>query len=153
MRENILSEVYAIFNPREPLRGDKFKYYVDRRSGIGRVVWEIKSSREPLKIPNIALFDREARRNDDNWEIMHKIVERRVKELGLPLQTIISEEALELAIGMSGGVIHDFIRIIRESAVNAYINKRNRIEKEDVDAYAIDLRNDYLRVLTGKDLD
>lgn len=71
----------------------------------------------------------------------------------MQLQTLISEEALELAIEMSGGVIHDFIRIIRESAVNAYENSRNRIEKADVNAYVVDLRNDYLRILTVKDFD
>lgn len=61
---------------------------------------------------------------------------------------LLSEDALELAILMSGGVIHDFIRIIRESAVNAYENNRERIEREDVDAYVVDLRNDYLRILS-----
>jgi hypothetical protein len=50
MSGNNLSELYAIFNPREPLKGDKLKYYVDRGSGLERVVWEIKSSSEPLKI-------------------------------------------------------------------------------------------------------
>lgn len=49
--------------------------------------------------------------------------------------------------------IHDFIRIIRESAVKAYENDRDRIEKEDVNAYVVDLGNDYLRILTGKDFD
>ena len=84
---------------------------------------------------------------------MREIVEKRVKEQGLQLQTLISEEALELAIGMSGEVIYDFIRIIRESAVKAYENSRNRIENEDVNAYVVALRNDYLRILTGKDFD
>lgn len=49
--------------------------------------------------------------------------------------------------------IHDFIRIIRESAVKAYENDRDRIEKEDVNAYVVDQGNDYLRILTGKDFD
>ncbi len=115
--------------------------------------WIIRFYDNDIKIPNIALFDRDANRNNANWKTMREIVEKRTKEQGLPLQTLISDEALELAIEMSGGVIHDFIRIIRESAVKAYENSRDRIEKEDVDAYVVDLRNDYLRILTGKDFD
>ena len=115
--------------------------------------WIIRFYDNDIKIPNIALFEMGGNRNDENWRIMREIVEKRTKELGLPLQTLISEEALELAIEMSGGVIHDFIRIIRESAVKAYENNRNRIEKDDVNAYVVDLRNDYLRILTGKDFD
>lgn len=90
--------------------------------------WIIRFYDNDIKIPNIALFERGGNRNDASWKIMREIVEKRLKEQRLPLQTLISEEALELAIEMSGGVIHDFIRIIRESAVNAYENKRNRIE-------------------------
>jgi len=115
--------------------------------------WIIRFYDNDIKILNIALFERGGNRNGENWRIMREIVEKRTKEQGLPLQTLVSDEALEFAIGMSGGVIHDFIRIIRESAVKAYENKRNRIEKEDVNAYVIDLRNDYLRILTGKDFD
>lgn len=115
--------------------------------------WITRFYDNDIKIPNIALFDRAANRNNANWKTMREIAEKRMREQELPLQTLISEEALELAIEMSGGVIHDFIRIIRESAVKAYENRRDRIEKEDVDAYVVDLRNDYLRILTGKDFE
>jgi len=115
--------------------------------------WITKFYDNDIKIPNIALFDRAANRNNANWKTMREIAEKRMREQELPLQTLISDEALELAIEMSGGVIHDFIRILRESTVKAYENSRDRIEKEDVDAYVVDLRNDYLRILTGKDFE
>ncbi|KYK34519.1 MAG: hypothetical protein HXS48_25240 [Theionarchaea archaeon] len=52
MKAKTLSEMYALFDPQEPLKGEKLKtYYVDRKSKIKEeVLWKIKNSRKPLKI-------------------------------------------------------------------------------------------------------
>lgn len=51
IKAKTLSEVYALFDPQKPLKGEKLKtYYVDRKSKIKEEVLWKKSSRNPLKM-------------------------------------------------------------------------------------------------------
>ena len=92
-------------------------------------------------LPNIKIFERDGELNDDNYELMEKIALNRM-DGGL-----ISDDALDLAIKSSGGILQDFIRIIRNSANVASGEEKESIEAEDVERIISDIRNDYLRGL------
>lgn len=52
------------------MKGENLKYYVERRSKIERIVWEIRSSKEPLKIIFPAI------RGNGNTTVLNKLAER-----------------------------------------------------------------------------
>lgn len=90
MRKNNLSKVYAIFNPREPLKEDKLKYYVDRGSKIERVVWEIKNSKEPLKIVYPAI------RGNGNTTELNKLADDIKREDEIFVVMFVTKDKLDL---------------------------------------------------------
>ena len=77
VKAKTLSEVYEIFDPQEPLKGEKLKtYYVDRKSKITEeILWKIKNSRRPLKI----LFP--GTRGNGNTTELNRLAEEARKEL------------------------------------------------------------------------
>ncbi len=92
-------------------------------------------------LPNIKIFERDGELNEDNYELMEKIALNRM-DGGL-----ISDDALDLAIKSSGGILQDFIRIIRNSANVASGEEKESIDREDVERIISNIRNDYLRGL------
>jgi KAP family P-loop domain. len=76
---------------------------------------------------------------------MKEIVEKRVS------LDLFTNEALEYIIEMSGGVIREFIRIVRDSAVRAIARKKSLIDK-DIAIEVIDgLKNSYQAMLSDDD--
>lgn len=108
--------------------------------------WILRFFDSKFSIPNIFLVDREGNPNSDNKNLMRDVALYRMEE------SLIDENALEYAVEMSGGVMHDFIRIIRESAAKAQVNNKKRIKKRDVELFVSDIRNDYLRPLLEEDM-
>ena len=77
MEAKNLSEVYDLFDPQEPLKGEKLKtFYVDRKTKMKEeVLWKIKSSSKPLKIIFPAI------RGNGNTTELNKLAEEAQKEL------------------------------------------------------------------------
>ena len=67
-------------------------------------------------------------------------------------EDLITEEAMNEAIKSSGGILTEFIRIIRGAANIANMENRKRIEKRDVERVVTDIRNDYIRILNKEDI-
>ncbi len=66
---------------------------------------------------------------------------------------LISEDALELAMKMSGGVFRELVRIMQDSIDYALGEERERVEIEDVEQSVTDIRNVYWRILTQTHID
>ncbi|NMG82803.1 MAG: AAA family ATPase [Methanosarcinales archaeon] len=98
-------------------------------------------------LPNMKIFERDGTLNTSNQSFMKKIALNRMDK------NLITENALNLAIENSGGLLQDFIRIIRNSANIASERENNRIEKEDIEKIISDIRNDYIRVLDKRDFE
>ena len=98
-------------------------------------------------LPNIKIFESDGTLNMSNQSFMKKIALNRMDE------GLITENALNLAIENSGGILQDFIRIIRNSANIASGREGEKIEKEDVEKIISDIRNDYIRGLNKVDFD
>jgi thiamine monophosphate kinase len=60
-------------------------------------------------------------------------------------------EALEYIIDMSGGVIREFIRIIRDSAIRAIARRKNLIDKDIAVEVINGLKNSYQAQLSDED--
>jgi hypothetical protein len=71
-----------------------------------------------------------------------------VKRVSLDLFT---NEALEYIIDMSGGVIREFIRIVRDSAVRAIARKKSLIDKDIAIEVMDGLKNSYQAMLSDED--
>jgi len=67
-------------------------------------------------------------------------------------EDLITEEAMNEAIKSSGGILTEFMRIIRDAANIANMEDRSRIEEGDVERVVIGIRNDYIRILNREDL-
>ncbi len=112
-----------------------------------KVQWILRFFDSTFSIPNIYLHDRNGNPSEENRGLMRNVALQRMEE------SLIDEDALECAIEMSGGVMHDFIRMVRESAAKAHGNGRNVIKKEDAEMVFFDTRNNYLRFLSKDDLE
>jgi hypothetical protein len=112
-----------------------------------KIQWILRFFDSKVSIPNTYLYDREGKPSKENRDLLRAVALQRFEE------SLIAEDALDYAVEMSGGVMHDFIRIIRESAAKAHGNEREKIEKEDVEMVVFDIQNDYERFLLEDDFE
>lgn len=110
---------------------------------IRPIVLQYFDDRIPL--PNIKIHNRKGEIEQTGFELMRRIALTRMEA------SLISEEALDLAVEYSAGVITEFIRIIRSSGNIADTNKKERIEKEDIEQSIAEVKNDYIRNLDQED--
>ena len=101
-----------------------------------------------IMYPSIKIHDKEGNLTDEalkNRKFMKDIFERR-GDLKL-----IEKEALELAIDMSGGVLREYIRIIRDATLNAITFAKETIDMDCVNDVIKDLKNTYRSQLSDED--
>jgi hypothetical protein len=74
-----------------------------------------------LPFPIIKLYEwgRRQEHYEPGYETMRSVVHERLKGIGLDPEDVITEEALNLLIAMSGGVMRDLILLMREASVSA----------------------------------
>ncbi|MBL7117289.1 MAG: AAA family ATPase [Candidatus Syntrophoarchaeum sp.] len=96
---------------------------------------------------NIKVHDKNSNLNSESCEVMKDVALRRMSE------DLITEEALVTAIEFSGGILTEFMRIIKDAANIANTEGRERIENEDVEHAITEIRNDYIRILSKEDLE
>jgi len=99
-----------------------------------------------VELPNIKVKKRNGEVDPDGYKVMREVALRRMEE------DLITEEAMNEAIKSSGGILTEFIRIIRGAANIANMENRKRIEKRDVERVVTDIRNDYIRILNKEDI-
>jgi len=99
-----------------------------------------------VRLPNIKVKKRNGEVDRSGYEVMREVALRRMEE------DLITEEAMDEAIKSSGGVLREFIRIIRDAANIANMEDRSRIEEGDVVRVVTDIRNDYIRILNRDDI-
>ena len=97
--------------------------------------------------PNIKINEREGVDHPypKGREFMKEIVSKRVSP------DMFEPDALEYIIDMSGGVVREFIRIIRDSAVRAITRKKDLIDKDIAKEVVNGLKNIYQAQLSDED--
>ena len=99
-----------------------------------------------VELHNVRVKKRNGEVDRSSYEVMREVALRRMEE------DLITEEAMNEAIKSSGGILTEFIRIIRGAANIANMEDRSRIEEGDVVRVVTDIRNDYIRILNRDDI-
>ena len=103
---------------------------------------------QDLFLPNIKLHEKcSDKRVSEGYLLLRNFVHARMEK------NLISEDALELAMKMSGGVFRELVRIMRDSIEYALLEEQKRVEIEDVEQAVTDIRNMYWRILTQTHVD
>lgn len=104
---------------------------------------------DDIMYPNIKVHNQDGSvdRESTDRALMKKIVAKRVNP------ELFEPEALEYIIDMSGGVLREYIRIIRDSAVTALTRGKTLIDKAVVEEVVNDLKNTYQNQLSDEDYD
>jgi len=78
-----------------------------------------------------------------------------MKEMALKRmeKDLITEEAMAEAIKSSGGILTEFVRLLRDAANIANMEDRSRIKEGDMKRVGAGIRNDYIRILAKEDLE
>ena len=101
---------------------------------------------EDIIYPNIKVHEKDGNVKETNGRtFMKQIVAKRVST------DLFTSEALEYIIDMSGGVIREFIRIIRDSAVRAIARRKTLIDKDIAVEVINGLKNSYQAQLSDED--
>lgn len=101
--------------------------------------------RRHFLLPNVKLKGRTGAIDADGWGIMREILARRISP------SLISEEARQLMIASSGGLLRGVISLGQFAAVNALGRGATKIEVEDVERAVNELRNDFIAALESTD--
>jgi len=93
---------------------------------------DFRQARERFHIeefPNIALYPRDQRDVpiESNYDLFREVVQRRIEPLGFSRNNLFAEDALNLLIQMSGGVMREFIRLVQNSLVEMHIAKAEQV--------------------------
>lgn len=101
-------------------------------------------------LPNIKLHPKgnEAMRYEPGYKMMEEVVDERLKGTGVTRQDLFSEDALNLLIKMSGGLMREFIRLVRSTVLNAVTGKADRGELDSAEASVSAMQRDYMAGIT-----
>ncbi len=99
-------------------------------------------------LPNIKLHEEGKRevRDPSGFYTLKQMVHHRIDKDA----NLITDEALELAVMMSGGVFRELTQLMRGSINRASTAKRQQIELADVERTAAEIRSHYWRILTAE---
>ncbi len=100
-------------------------------------------------LPNINLHPRlkPSEQVEEGYEILERFVKQRM-DLNL-----IDPNALQQAITYSGGVFREMARLMRTAIGQARRHKTARVEIDDVEFAATEIRNEYRRILEKEDIE
>lgn len=97
--------------------------------------------------PNIKIMSLDGSPYENGEKILEEIVSKRA-----PLE-LIDDDALKYIIKMSGGVVRELIRIIRDSSIRAITKGKNTIDLEIAIAVVNDMKNLYRGQISKDDYD
>ena len=83
------------------------------------------------EFPNVRLFPRRQydKRVEEGYALMRRVVEKRLRALGLEPEEVITPEALDRLIGMSGGVMRELIHLMRDASLQVRMDGKERIDE------------------------
>lgn len=82
------------------------------------------------------------------YELMQTVVERRLQETAYTRPQLFADDALELLIKMSGGLMREFIRLVQSAVLNAATGQAAKVEMSAAEAAVDALRRDYMAGMT-----
>jgi hypothetical protein len=100
-----------------------------------------------IDLGNINIYNRNGELDPKGCELMKQVALKRMDE------SLISKDALNLAVKYSAGVMTEFIRIIRSAGNIADTDGRGKIDVSDVEQAIADTKNDYIRILNPQDIE
>nr|WP_048144564.1 AAA family ATPase [Methanothrix harundinacea] len=100
-----------------------------------------------IDLGNINIYNRNGELDPEGCDLMKQVALKRMDE------SLISKDALNLAVKYSAGVMTEFIRIIRSAGNIADTDGRRSIELSDVEQAIADTKNDYIRILNPQDIE
>lgn len=101
-----------------------------------------------LFLPNIYLHPplHPEQHNIEGYKVLAQSINLRMRE------SLIEPSAMNAAISYSGGVFRELARIIRTGIGHARRRQAARIEREDIEWTAAEIRNEYRRILDREDI-
>lgn len=96
-------------------------------------------------LPNVKITSKDGGKDSQHWKTMEEVVRRRLD------RRLIDDDALQLAVKMSGGVVRELIRLMQGACGKALAAKKNSIALAHVEKEVGDLRADYSRSLTREE--
>lgn len=100
-----------------------------------------------IMLPNISLYRRDGSRNDKGWQLMEKLLARRMDP------ALASDAVRAQLIEASGGLVRMLIGRTQLAAIKALGRGAQQIELQDVQRVIVELRNDFIAALTIHDYD
>jgi hypothetical protein len=113
------------------------------------VFGHVRSNFDARPFPNVKVhwphqLDDPGTPEEAGYQVMRAVVHRRLRQpLGLEPDEVIVPRALDHLIDMSGGVMRDLIRLVREATVKAELAGQRRIDLEVADQTVLSMRRDY----------
>jgi hypothetical protein len=97
-------------------------------------------------LPNVKLHrqGKPDERDAEGYKTLRLFVHKRLAPV------LVSKSALDLAAKMSGGVFRELARVMRHALDRAVAANKPRIEREDVEGAAAEIRGEYRRILTAE---
>jgi hypothetical protein len=99
---------------------------------------------DTIILPNIVVTNRDGTPCKDGEDVFSNLSRLRMRP------DLIEEDALRYAIKMSAGITREFVRIIKDSCVEAIVRGGDRIVCDDVKRAVNDRKNDFKRILSKK---
>lgn len=109
-----------------------------------------------VEFPNVKLFERVSKggrqaRDERGYAAMRAIADARFDFLGLDRAQIIPDSLLDRLVHQSGGLLKDFIVLIRKTIIQTRIAEGHHITPEDAQEAIYELRRERSRPLTGRE--
>ena len=97
-------------------------------------------------LPNVRLHPqgRPDEHDSEGYRTMRMLVHKRMEP------ELITPEALDAAIRISGGVFREMCRVVRHAIGRAQVKQRSQIEPDDVKRAGAEIRGGYRRILTSE---
>jgi hypothetical protein len=113
------------------------------------VFGHVRSNFDARPFPNVKVhwphqLDDPGTPEEAGYQVMRAVVHRRLRQpLGLEPDEVIVPQALDHVIDMSGGVMRDLIRLVREATVKAELAGQRQIDLEIAGQTVLSVRRDY----------
>ncbi len=105
-------------------------------------------------LPNIKLHPQGLDEpHQPGYSLMYEVVDLRLHGVGVTRQSLFQAEALDLLIKMSGGLMREFIRLVRGAVRDAVTRQASKIELVSAETAVDGLRRDYLAGINQPRLD
>jgi len=92
---------------------------------------QVRSRFPTVEFPNVKLHEsgQPDVRYERGWQTMREVVHKRLQSLGMATEDVIAPEALDLLVGMSGGVMRQLISLMRDAILEAEVNSQRRVDR------------------------